>query len=92
LKLFSGVIFDHTRRAKPWIVFGYSLAGFGRPLIALVTSWPLLLAIRFADRVGKGSGPRPATPCSPKAPGWRGGGWPSACTGRWTTPGRWSDR
>lgn len=54
LKLFSGVIFDHTRRAKPWIVFGYSLAGFGRPLIALVTSWPLLLAIRFADRVGKG--------------------------------------
>lgn len=54
LKLFSGVIFDHTRKAKPWIVFGYSLAGFGRPLIALVTSWPALLAIRFADRVGKG--------------------------------------
>ena len=40
LKLFSGVIVDHTRRAKPWIVFGYGLAGLGRPLIALVSSWP----------------------------------------------------
>ena len=54
LKLFSGVIFDYTKKAKPWIVFGYSLAGFGRPLIAFVASWPMLLFIRFADRVGKG--------------------------------------
>ncbi|MBL8423487.1 MAG: MFS transporter [Candidatus Accumulibacter phosphatis] len=62
LKLFSGVIVDHTRRAKPWIVFGYGLAGLGRPLIAFVSSWPWLLAIRFADRVGKGlrSSPRDA--------------------------------
>ena len=62
LKLFSGVIVDRTRRAKPWIVFGYALAGFVRPLIALVTSWPALLAIRFADRIGKGlrSSPRDA--------------------------------
>ena len=54
LKLFSGVIVDRTRRAKPWIVFGYGLAGLGRPLIAFVSSWPALLVIRFADRVGKG--------------------------------------
>ena len=54
LKLFSGVIVDRTRRAKPWVVGGYALAGFARPLIALVTSWPGLLALRFADRVGKG--------------------------------------
>lgn len=62
LKLFSGVIVDRTRRAKPWVVFGYGLAGFARPLIALVGSWPGLLAIRFADRVGKGlrSSPRDA--------------------------------
>lgn len=62
LKLFSGVIVDRTRRAKPWIVFGYGLAGLGRPLIAFVGSWPWLLAIRFADRVGKGlrSSPRDA--------------------------------
>lgn len=62
LKLFSGVIVDRTRRAKPWIVFGYGLAGLGRPLIAFVTTWPWLLVIRFADRVGKGlrSSPRDA--------------------------------
>ncbi|MFY9722393.1 MAG: MFS transporter, partial [Azonexus sp.] len=48
--------------AKPWIVFGYGLAGLGRPLIAFVSSWPWLLVIRFADRVGKGlrSSPRDA--------------------------------
>ena len=33
-KLVSGVIADHTRKAKPWIVLGYTLAGIGRPLIA----------------------------------------------------------
>lgn len=62
LKLFSGVVVDRTRRAKPWIVFGYGLAGLGRPLIAFVSSWPWLLVIRFADRVGKGlrSSPRDA--------------------------------
>lgn len=54
LKLVSGVVVDRTRRTKPWIVVGYGLAALGRPLIALVTSWPALLAIRFADRVGKG--------------------------------------
>jgi MFS family permease len=62
LKLFSGVIMDRTRRAKPWIVFGYGLAGAGRPLIAFVTSWPGLLVLRLVDRVGKGlrSSPRDA--------------------------------
>lgn len=62
LKLFSGIVVDRTQRAKPWIVFGYGMAGIGRPLIAFVNSWPGLLAIRFADRVGKGlrSSPRDA--------------------------------
>lgn len=62
LKLASGVIVDRTRRTRPWIIFGYGLAGLGRPLTALVTSWPWLLAVRFTDRVGKGlrSSPRDA--------------------------------
>lgn len=54
LKLFSGVIIDRTRTAKPWIVFGYGLAGLGRPLMAFVSSWPWLFVLRFSDRVGKG--------------------------------------
>lgn len=62
LKLFSGVMVDRTQRSKPWVVAGYGLAGLGRPLIAFVSQWPGLLALRFADRVGKGlrSSPRDA--------------------------------
>ena len=45
---------DRTRKAKPWIILGYGLAGFGRPLIAFAGSWGWVLLIRFADRIGKG--------------------------------------
>lgn len=54
LKLVSGVLADRTRSTKPWVVGGYGLAALARPLIAFATSWPLVLALRFADRVGKG--------------------------------------
>ena len=74
LKLFSGVVVDRTRRAKPWVVGGYALAGFARPLIALVTSWPGLLALRFVDRVGKGlrTSPRDALLAGSVDPAVRG--------------------
>lgn len=59
-KLVSGVIVNKTNKTKPWIVFGYSLAAIGRPLIAFAGSWFGVLCIRFADRLGKGlrSSPR----------------------------------
>ena len=62
LKLFSGVLADKTRSTKIWVVGGYSIAALGRPLLALAASWPMVLALRFADRVGKGlrSSPRDA--------------------------------
>ena len=74
LKLFSGMIVDRTRRAKPWVVAGYALAGFARPLIALATSWPTVLALRFVDRVGKGlrTSPRDALLAGSVAPEVRG--------------------
>lgn len=74
LKLFSGVVVDRVRRAKPWIVFGYGLAGVGRPLIAFVTGWPTLLMLRFVDRVGKGlrSSPRDAMLAASVDPAHRG--------------------
>ena len=61
-KLMSGVIVDKTKKTKPWIVFGYLLAGIGRPLIAFANSWLVVLMIRFTDRLGKGlrSSPRDA--------------------------------
>ena len=74
LKLFSGVVVDRTHRAKPWVVAGYALAGFARPLIALATSWPGVLVLRFADRVGKGlrTSPRDALLAASVEPGVRG--------------------
>ncbi len=74
LKLFSGVIFDYTQRARPWIVFGYGIAGLGRPLIALVSNWPFLLLLRFTDRVGKGlrTSPRDALLAASVVAGNRG--------------------
>ena len=60
LKLVSGVFVDKTKRIKPWLLFGYSLAGISRPLVAFAGSWGTVLVIRFADRLGKGlrSSPR----------------------------------
>lgn len=62
LKLFAGVLADKLGSTKYWVVGGYSLAAMGRPLLALAASWPVVLTLRFADRVGKGlrSSPRDA--------------------------------
>lgn len=54
LKLGSGILVDRTNRTKPWIVWGWSLAGFSRPLISIASSWVGVLGIRMLDRVGKG--------------------------------------
>lgn len=74
LKLFSGILVDRTRRATPWIIFGYSIAAVGRPLIALAGSWPVVLVIRFADRLGKGlrASPRDEVLTMSAPPGQRG--------------------
>ncbi|NJD05162.1 MAG: MFS transporter [Methylococcaceae bacterium] len=62
LKLASGLLADRLARSKPLVVGGYALAAFSRPLIALASVWPVVLALRFMDRVGKGlrSSPRDA--------------------------------
>jgi len=54
LKLFSGVLMDRRGHAKGWVAGGYALAALSRPLFYLASSWPMVLALRFADRVGKG--------------------------------------
>ncbi len=54
LKVVSGVRSDLTRRRVPMVIFGYSVAALARPLIALATLWPQVLALRVMDRIGKG--------------------------------------
>lgn len=74
LKLWAGVMVDRSGVAKPWVVAGYGLAGLARPLIALVTGWPMLLVLRLADRVAKAvrAAPRDALLAANVAPGQRG--------------------
>ncbi len=62
LKLFSGYFSDRRGKRKGFVVLGYSLASFVRPLLAFATSWYQVLGIRLVDRVGKGvrSAPRDA--------------------------------
>jgi MFS family permease len=74
LKLASGVWSDRMRRAKPFVVGGYGVAGLARTLIAAATGWWFVLLCRLADRIGKGlrSSPRDAMLGRSVEPGQRG--------------------
>ncbi len=54
VQLFSGYLADRISHRKPIVVGGYFVANLVKPLLALVTSWRQVLAIRFADRFSKG--------------------------------------
>src|ERR1700737_4008331 len=58
----AGPLPDRLRRRKPLVVAGYALAAVVRPLVAFASRWSQVLAIRVADRIGKGirSSPRDA--------------------------------
>lgn len=42
------------RRKRPFIAAGYGLAALGKAVVAVATGWPVVLAGRGLDRVGKG--------------------------------------
>jgi MFS family permease len=54
LKLFAGHFSDRLGKRKIFVVTGYVLSSFARPLLAFATTWPQVLAIRLSDRLGKG--------------------------------------
>jgi MFS family permease len=54
LKLLSGWLADRGWNAKKLVFGGYGLSNSVRPLIGLALGWPLVLMLRFADRIGKG--------------------------------------
>ena len=54
LKIFSGRWADRVTRRKPIVLAGYTLSSLARPLIGLAWAWPVVMALRFGDRVGKG--------------------------------------
>src|SRR6202022_1612453 len=54
LKLFAGYLSDRLGKRKLFVVLGSTLATLVRPFLAFANSWTQVLAIRLADRVGKG--------------------------------------
>jgi MFS family permease len=62
LKLASGWAADRFGRRHALVVWGYGIAALGRPLVAVASVAWQVLAVRLADRVGKGlrSAPRDA--------------------------------
>ena len=54
LKIVSGWVSDRRWERRPIVILGYALSSLTRPLIALSSSWPQVLAIRALDRTGKG--------------------------------------
>jgi MFS family permease len=54
LKLISGWLADRGWHPKRLVLGGYALSNGIRPLIGIAVGWPMVLALRFADRIGKG--------------------------------------
>lgn len=74
LKLYSGYLSDRVKRRKKWVVSGYAISNIIRPLIAVAGTWTQVLAVRFADRIGKGlrTSPRDALIADSTPPESRG--------------------
>lgn len=74
LKLASGWWSDRVGKRKPLVVAGYGIASVARPLIAVAQSSTHVLAIRLADRFGKGirNAPRDALIADSVDPSIRG--------------------
>jgi MFS family permease len=53
MRAVSGRLAD-LRRRRPIIGLGYTLSALGKLLLAPATVWPMVLASRLTDRVGKG--------------------------------------
>jgi MFS family permease len=56
LKIFSGWWSDQAGKRRPFVIGGYSLSAFSKPLLAFAQylGWPFVLAMRIMDRTGKG--------------------------------------
>lgn len=74
LKYATGLVADRRARLKPLVLAGYGLSTVARPLVALALAPWHVLAIRIADRVGKGvrTSPRDALIAHATDPSIRG--------------------
>lgn len=53
-RVFSGWLSDRLGSRKELTLLGYGLSAFSKPLLYFAGTWGFVLAVRFADRLGKG--------------------------------------
>ncbi len=53
-RIFSGWFSDRIARRKPLAVLGYSISTIAKPFMYIASTWGIVLAVRFSDRIGKG--------------------------------------
>ncbi len=53
-KILSGRLTDRAKAKKPLVFIGYALSSLSKPLIGFAPTWPVIVFIRFVDRIGKG--------------------------------------
>jgi MFS family permease len=54
LKIHFGALSDRFGKRKPFAVIGYVLSAITKPLLYFASAWGWVLAVRVADRIGKG--------------------------------------
>jgi MFS family permease len=74
VKVWAGRLSDRAPARKPFVLAGYGVATFVRPLLAIVTAPWQVVAVRATDRFGKGlrSAPRDAMVAGSVSPAHRG--------------------
>lgn len=53
LRLGAGWLSDRSGHRKPFLIFGYGLSGVAKAVMGLAATWPVVLGLRFTDRIGK---------------------------------------
>ena len=74
LRLASGALSDRLGRRRLLVGAGYGTSTLAKALYVVATTWPIVLAARLGDRVGKGirTAPRDALIADSTPPGARG--------------------
>src|SRR2546422_11280695 len=65
VKFAAGRLADRAKRRGPLIVWGYPIAGLGRPVIAATAAGWQVIALRLVGRIGQGLRTPPPEPLIP---------------------------